>query len=344
MYLVTGAAGFVGRYVVEKLLAQGESVRLFDLRTPVWLDEGLLRPGSVEFVRGDVTYRPDVQRAMDGVQAVYHLAAQLLMANDDARMRQVNVEGTRLVLEEAWRTGVRRVVYTSTGMLYPPSNGNPTAETVVPQPSGAYGKSKAEAEGVCQFYREKGLPLSVLRPLFVLGPGRLGVMHLLFHRLKRGRPLYMVGEGLNRFHMIHVADLADACLLAMRSEHLGVFNIGAVEPQSVRTLFEGLRRHADTGSDLRAIPVSLVKWGIQGLSALKVAPIAPEQQAVAYQDRALDVTLAREILGFTPRYSDLETMILAYEWYKTIDGSVSDQPADWPDGGIFKYALIDRLF
>lgn len=344
MNLVTGAAGFVGRFVVEKLRAAGRPVRLFDLRTPAWLDESTLKPGALEFFRGDVTYRPDVARALDGVNRVYHLAAQLLMAGDDTRMHQVNVEGTRTVLEEAWKGGVEKVVYTSTGMLYPPSQGGPTREETRPDPAGAYGRTKVEAEAVCRSYQSRGLSLTILRPLFVLGPGRLGVMHLLFHRLKRGRPLYLVGRGDNRFHMIHGADLADACLLAMDSEVTGVFNVGAENPQSVRTLFEGLRTHAGTGSAIRPIPVALVRVGIQTLSALQIAPIAPEQQAVAYQDRVLDLTQAQQMLGFVPRHSDLDTLIEAYEWYKTVDSSVSDQPADWPDGGIFKYPLIDRLF
>jgi len=342
--LVTGATGFVGRYVVEKLRAAGRPVRLFDLRTPAWLDESTLKAGQLEFFRGDVTYRPDVARALAGVKQVYHLAAQLLMAVDDRRMHQVNVEGTRTVLDEAWKVGVEKVVYTSTGMLYPPSQGQPTREDTHPDPSGAYGRTKVEAEAVCRSYQSRGLPLTILRPLFVLGPGRLGVMHLLFHRLKRGRPLYLVGNGDNRFHMIHVSDLAEACLLAMDSDVTGVYNVGAANPQSVRTLFEGLRAHAGTGSAIRPIPVSLVRLGIQTLSSLHIAPIAPEQQAVAYQDRVLDITQAQELLGFVPRYSDLQTMIEAYEWYKTVDSTVSDQPADWPDGGIFKYRLVDRLF
>lgn len=345
MYLVTGAAGFIGQYVVKRLLAEGKPVRLFDLRFPTWLEPERLETGRLEFFRGDVTFAHEVRRAMAGVHTVLHLAAQMLLSGDDARMRFVNVEGTRTVLEAAMRARVDKVVYTSTGMLYGPGGQNaaPTLETDSPMPSGPYGKSKAEAEAVCQGFIAQGLELAILRPLMVVGPGRLGVLHLLFQRVQRGRPLYMVGNGQNRFHMIDVADLAEACVLATRSGARGAYNVGVDTPHTVRRQLEALRDHAGTHSAIRAIPVPMVRLGIAGLARLKLAPLAVEQQAVAWQDRVLDCSKARAELGWRPRSTDLEVFLATYDWYRQVESGVSDQPADWPDGGIFKWKIVDKL-
>lgn len=340
--LVTGASGFIGRYLVEALMARGEPVRLFDLRTPTWLSEAHLRVGKVEYVRGDVTYRPDLQRALQGVDTIYHLGALLLMAGDEARMKQVNVEGTRTLLTLAREAGVRKVVYTSTGMLYDQSRGRPTREDDPPRPSGPYGRSKREAEAACRAAIEQGMELAVLRPLFVMGPGRLGVMHLLFQRVRRGRPIYMVGDGSNRFHMIHAADVAQACILASRPGISGFFNIGAAEPHTVRELMQALKEHAGTDSELRPLPRKLVRLGIETLELLKLAPIAPEQQAVAWQERVLDCSRAHEELGFRPRFTDIQAWQETYDWYLSLSGR-TDHAADWPDGGILKFPLLDRL-
>lgn len=351
MILVTGASGFIGRVLVRQLLAEGHALRLFDLRTPEWLDVQALAPGRLEFVRGDVTYWPEVRQAMLGVHTVYHLAAQLLLAGDPRRLLAVNAGGTRIVLQEATRAGVQKLVYTSTGMLYPPSHGLPTREDTLPVPSGPYGASKLEAEAVIRSFMAGPVEVAVLRPLFVLGPGRLGVLHLLFSRLLRGRPLYLVGSGNNRFHMIGVEDLARACRAASRPGVRGFMNVGAEQPVSVREQFEALIAFAGTGSTLRPLPKSLVQLGIQTLSRLKLAPIADEQQRVASQDRVLDLTRAGEQLGFHPLQRDVDVLISAYEWYKTVaearsqglQGPPGEPSPDWPDGGIFKYAWIDRL-
>src|SRR5262249_26156598 len=109
--LVTGAAGFIGAHVVRALVDAGHEVRALHLPTD---DTRALAGVDVERVAGDVTDRECMRRAVDGRDWVFHLAAvYALWTRDPARMRRVNVEGTREVLDAAARAGVARVVYTS---------------------------------------------------------------------------------------------------------------------------------------------------------------------------------------------------------------------------------------
>jgi len=340
--LVTGGAGFVGRALVDALVRRGASVRIFDLRAPAWLEASAYVPGQLEFMRGDVTFRPEVARAMEGVETVFHLGAQLLLAGGGEAMRRINVEGTRTVLEAARHAGAAKVVYTSTGMLYA-VGGGPTREDDPTVPSGPYGQSKLEAEGVCHEFLAAGLDLAILRPLFVLGEGRLGLLHLLFDRVRRGRPIYLVGGGQNRFHMIGVADLAEACILASVPDRRGVFNVGVDAPSPVRVQMEALRDHAGSGSVIRPLPRALVQAATMVLGRMGLSPLEDEQRQVASQDRVLDTRRAKSELGFQPRFTDVAQLIAAYEWYLRARHMPRSYRSDWPDGGILSWKWIDRL-
>ncbi|MBM3465142.1 MAG: NAD-dependent epimerase/dehydratase family protein [Armatimonadetes bacterium] len=343
MYLVTGGSGFIGAALVRRLRAAGAAVRIMDLRPPADIPESEMQAGRLEYLRGDVTSSADVVRALRGVNCVFHLAAQMLLSLGGSEMHRVNVQGTQMVLEAARRAEVNKVVYVSTAMLCGSSPGRPTREDDPPAPSGPYAVSKIDAELVCREYLARGMEIAILRPLFVLGRGRLGLLHLLFDRVQRGRPLYLVGGGRNRFHMIGVDDLAEACVLASAAGHRGVFNVGVENPTPVRTQMEALRDHAGTATRIRPLPVWLVRAAVKVLSLLRLSPIQEEQQKVAWQDRVLDTTRARRELGWTHTRSDVELLLETYDWYQIAKTQPRDHASDWPDGGVLKWKWIDRF-
>ncbi len=343
MYLITGGCGFIGSAVVARLLAEGASIRILDLRTPRDHVDEALRAGRLEFIRGDLTYAPELERAMEGIDSVIHLGARLLLCGDLEDMRRVNIDGTRHVLEAARAAGVRRVVYTSTGMLYAHTPGRATREDDPARPSGPYGQSKLEAERVCRSFMDRGLEMVILRPLFVLGAGRLGVLHILFDRIRKGRPVYLVGGGTNRFHMIGVDDLASAILLAARDVPPGVYNVGVEHPTPVAAQMSALIAHVGSRSAIRPLPVSLVRFGIDLLAMLNLAPIEPEHQRVAFQDRVLDLTKAHRIMGWQAERGDVDLLIEAWQGYLKALEQPRTERADWPDGGILGEGWLGRF-
>jgi dihydroflavonol-4-reductase len=212
--LVTGATGFVGRAVVEALMAQGREVRVLARRPQHRALSGL----PVEMVRGDLTDPASLQRAVQGCSRLFHVAADYrLWVPDPATMYATNVEGTRALLQAALEAGVERVVYTSTvGTLGNPGDGTPgTEETPVSLADmvGHYKKSKFLAEQAALEYAGQGLPLVVVNPSTPVGawdvrPTPTGQMLVDF---LRGKMPAFLDSGLN---LIHVRDVAQGHLSA----------------------------------------------------------------------------------------------------------------------------------
>ncbi|MGI9509116.1 MAG: NAD-dependent epimerase/dehydratase family protein [Geminicoccaceae bacterium] len=170
--LVTGGSGFIGQHLVGELIAAGEDVRVLDLEPPARED------ANVTFIRGGVTDTRLVREAMEGVSHLYHAAALSDLWIADPRMfQEVNVVGTRIVLEAALKAGVERVVHTSSATVLidrrigrRPTTLDETFETGEKGLAGAYARSKWWAEKVATGFMDK-MPIVIVLPTLPLGPG-----------------------------------------------------------------------------------------------------------------------------------------------------------------------------
>jgi dihydroflavonol-4-reductase len=175
--LVTGAAGLIGHHVVRLLRERGDEVRALVLPS---VDRRNLRGLDLEVAIGDVTDPIAVERAMRGIEVVYHLAAvyALWTADHGAQMRRVNVEGTRIVLEEARRAGVRRVVHTSSIARFGGQGRGARATERSPFALGAtgsaYAQSKADAHELAVAAAQVGQDVVIVAPCAPIGPGDVG--------------------------------------------------------------------------------------------------------------------------------------------------------------------------
>lgn len=209
--LVTGATGFIGWHVARRLLARGETVR------------ALVRPGSkvreleVEVVTGDLRDRESLDRAAAGCGVVFHVAADYrLWAKDPGELYRSNVEGTRNMLEAARKAAVDRVVYTSTvGCIGIPGDrpGSEEVEVHLEEMTGAYKRSKFQAEQVALQFADSRLPVVVVNPTAPIGghdfkPTPTG--KIVVDYLKGAMPAF-VDTGLN---LVDVEDTAEGHLLA----------------------------------------------------------------------------------------------------------------------------------
>lgn len=169
---VTGATGFIGRHLVQRLVHEGNQVRCLARRTS---DTSFLEKQGVEIVYGDVNHRESMLVGMAGCDTLYHLANLYSMwEKDPGRFYDVNVNGTRTVLECAVDTGVKRAVYLSTVAVFGKPQDRPFTEqsSYGPVQFSQYARTKALAEKVAwEMFRMNGLPLVVLYPAIVLGAG-----------------------------------------------------------------------------------------------------------------------------------------------------------------------------
>jgi len=308
--LVTGAAGFLGQALVRALLARGGRVRAFDLRPADLLGEGL------EWVSGDVRDAEAVRRACEGMEVVYHLAALIPQRKADAAtMRAVNVGGTQNVLSGALAEGVRRVVYLSSAEVYGIPAEVPCRETTPLNPLGEYGHNKVAAEALCRAALARGLETVILRPPTIVGPG-LGEPFLvgLLDALRRGRPVTLLGKGENRFHFVHVQDVVSACLIA--AEHPAAvgeaFNLASTAAMPIREMVECAIERTGSSARVRPLPVWLARLVVSVLHPLGKAPLEPEHLAIAVADYVFDTTKARQMLGWSPRWDNLDAVLDGY--------------------------------
>jgi dihydroflavonol-4-reductase len=250
--LVTGGTGFVGRAVVEELLAAGREVRVL-ARNP---EHPALAGLAVEVAKGDLRDPDSLSRALTDCTRLFHVAADYrLWVPDPATMYAINVEGTRAVLAAARSQGLERVVYTSTvGALGNPGDGTPGAEdtpVTLENMVGHYKRSKFMAEQVAMDFARQGLPLVVVNPSTPVGPWDFrptptGQMIVDF--LKRRMPAYLE-TGLN---LIHVRDVARGHLLAEAEGQIGEKYILGNDNLSLSQIFHLL-------ADLTGLPAPRVK-------------------------------------------------------------------------------------
>lgn len=236
--LLTGANGFVGGAILRLLLSRGEKVRVLVRRGS---DLRSLSGHSAETVYGDLRDRGTVRDALKGCARVYHVAALYsLWLPDPKEIYAVNVGGTATVLEEAWRAGVERIVYTSTvGALGLPQDGRPADERTPVDPKtlcGDYKKSKYLAEQQALRLVREGAPVVIVNPSTPVGPGDIKPTptgQMVVDYLK-GKMWAYLDTGLN---LIDVQDVAEGHLLAMAHGKVGEKYILGHENMTLRQFF-----------------------------------------------------------------------------------------------------------
>ncbi|MBC2596096.1 NAD-dependent epimerase/dehydratase family protein [Ruficoccus amylovorans] len=210
--LVTGGGGFLGRHVVERLLARGLEVRVLGRSAQPELEKR-----GVEIVRGDIADATAVDRAVAGTEAVFHVAAKAGVWGPREEYFSANVLGTRHVLAACVRHGVGRLVYTSTPSVVFTGEAFSGADESLPYGKNwlcPYPETKAQAEReVLAASGHDGLLTCALRPHLIWGVGDPHIVPRLVDRARRGR-LRIVGDGTNRVDITHVKNAALAHELA----------------------------------------------------------------------------------------------------------------------------------
>jgi dihydroflavonol-4-reductase len=254
--LLTGATGFIGSHVCRLLVERGDEV-IATIR-PTSRTEGLDRLG-VEQVRADICDRRAIRRAMRGVERVFHVAGTTRLSIARERAFAVNVEGTRIVLEEALRAEVQRAVLTSSFAAIGPAAPGATADESNVWDAGRYGiayvDSKHEAEVTAMRMVARGLPLVIVNPALVMGPGDHGRSSTTLVRrfMRRQIPAYVDGT----LNIVGVEDVARGHLLADERGNVGERYILGNRNFTFDRLFADLGRLSGVEPPALKLPLSL---------------------------------------------------------------------------------------
>ncbi len=249
-YLVTGGAGFIGSHLSKYLLERGHSVCVLDNLSTGSMDRLKDTMDSIEFIMGDIKNRDDLKIAMRACDGVFHQAA-LVAVQESYLMQQeyhdVNVTGTKNILEIAREYGIR-VVYASSSSVYGTPQSVPIREDAPHAPENPYGKTKSDCEVISQTHMgDDGAGVMGLRYFNVYGRGQTGayagVITQFMRRLKSGLGPIINGDGLQTRDFVNVMDVAEANLGAMTStRHDGFFNIGTGNSVTINKLADIMTR------------------------------------------------------------------------------------------------------
>jgi len=251
-YLVTGAAGFIGSHLCERLLAAGADVvgvDRFASYYPREDKEANLKPSmslkNFEFREMDLS-RCSLEELLSGVEGVFHLAAQAGVRASWGQSFEVylndNVLATQRLLEALRGRSSLRLVFASSSSVYGDSAEGPTSEETTPRPISPYGVSKLAGEHLCALYQKNyGVPAVVLRYFTVYGPRQRPDMA--FHRFLaaglRGEPITLYGDGEQSRDFTFVADAVEGTLAAMeKGEPGGIYNIGGGQRATVNEVID----------------------------------------------------------------------------------------------------------
>ena len=207
--LITGGTGFIGSRLALRCVERGQHVRIFgqENNEAETFNKNLLTAKGVEFVSASVIDKNKVVESLDGIDIVYHLAAAQHEANvADQVFWDVNVTGTRYVLEGSVDAGVKQVVHGSTIGVYGAGMEGLLSERSPVQPDNIYGRTKLEGEKVVLTFKDK-IPVVIARISETYGPGDRRLLKL-FKAIKRNM-FFVIGKGTNKHHLIYIDDLVD---------------------------------------------------------------------------------------------------------------------------------------
>jgi dihydroflavonol-4-reductase len=314
--LITGGLGFLGSHLAARFSASGEAVRL--LARPERRAE--VQESPHEIVWGDIRDPEAVERAVRGASVVVHTVSNFRKGgSDEKEAYAVNVEGTRNVLAACRKAGVEQLIHCSTIGVHGSVLKIPADEETPFNPLDLYQETKLAAEQeVWREHRESGLPVTVIRPISMFGPGDRRMLK--FFRLVQKR--LMVGDGRALFQPAYIDDVVDGFQLALRNPRaLGeAFIVGGEEYVPLRDLFHLAALELGVPPPRFRVPLAPVLW-MAGCCErlfvpLKIEPPLHRRRVSFFQNnRAFSIRKAKEVLGLRPRHLR-ESLRATIGWYR----------------------------
>lgn len=319
--LVTGGKGFLGSHIVTQLAARGDRVRVFarpSTKTPF-----LLEKTNYEFIPGDIRDSDAVEQAVRGVDYIIHVVSNFRKGGSDKQEAYaVNVEGTENVLKAAQKHGVQHLIHCSTIGVHGTVLEIPATETTPFNPTDLYQETKLIGEQrVWAFHRETGLPVTVVRPISLFGPGDTRMLKL-FRLIQKGR-FVIVGDGEVLFHPTYIDDVVRGFLLCLNNpKAIGeAFIIGGEGYLSLNELCQLIAKELEVKPPRLRLPMApilaMATFCERICEPLGLEPPLHRRRVSFFQNnRAFSIEKVKQTLGFEPQMSLTEAIQKTIYWYQ----------------------------
>ena len=283
--LITGGAGFIGSHIVE-FFQRNATVRVLDnLRSGF---ERNLNGLECEFICGSILDRELVRQSVQDADYIFHLAALVSVPESvlkPAECAEINSQGTRVVLEEAARAKVKKLIFSSSAAIYGDNPAVPKVETMPPEPKSPYAATKLEGEFLCKEFSDEGrLQTVCLRYFNVFGPRQnprsqyaAAIPIFIQHALKN-EPLVVFGDGAQTRDFIYVRDIVAAnVFFATQSPATGVFNVACGQRITIDKLASTICRLTSSKSEITHAPERAgdVKHSVASIEKIRAAGFVP---------------------------------------------------------------------
>jgi nucleoside-diphosphate-sugar epimerase len=317
--LVTGASGFLGGHLVDDLLARGQTVRAL-VRRPE--QAGALQQRGVETILGDVRSASDVARAVGGAAVVHHCAAAVGPHFSRREIYDTNLTGVQNVLEAVRAAGRGRVVLVSSVNVLGTRNLDPaTEETPCRRSHDPAADVKIQAEQLAWDHAGRGVDVTVIRPGFIYGPGDPHNVPKLCRAIQRGKFAF-IGSRDNSVPIVHVSDVVQAMRLAAETPLARgrAYLVTDGARTTIGELADYLAELLGCPAPAKVLPYALPWLGCVLFDVLRpvwrgAAPITRASLRFVGTSRFVDITRARQELGFQPQVSYRSGMAAAVRWY-----------------------------
>ncbi len=305
--LVTGATGFIGKHLVERLKKENYRIYYLIRKKSVGRIKELC---DLNIISGDITDKKSLRKNFKSFDVVFHLAGAFgkLMRRED--YFKVNVLGVKNILEVSAEKNVGKFIHYSACGVYGCSE-KVIDESFPYNPTNAYEESKAEGEKIAISFMNK-LPIVILQPAVVFGPGDNYNIFKLFKGIKEGKFVF-IGNGENKLHFVYIKNLIDASILALKNKKaIGErFLIADEKPIKVKELVEVIANELNVKTPKLKIPKEialLIAFMIELKSKLLKDNPLITRDGVKFlsSNHEYNISKAKRILGYRPKYTTVE--------------------------------------
>ncbi len=319
---VTGACGFVGSHMVDLLTSKGFHVIAIDINPC----NNFLNKENITFIKADITNKATLNNAFKDCSYVFHIAALFDYSAKWENLYKVNVIGTLNICDTALNCDVERLIVWSSGSIYGIPKETPVREDAPIAPLNSYERSKAEQEKIAmQFYKDHGLPITVIRPAAIYGPrSKYGIALVLF-MLAKGKIPAIPGPGKYRPALVHVEDVVSAAyFLVKRPTAVGeVYNISDDGKYTIEELLFTAANRLGVKLHKFHIPITVLNmyaWFSGVWSKIRKQKRTITKELIRYltYDSIMDNTKLKNE-GYALKYPDtIEGINQTINWYKKV--------------------------
>ncbi len=317
MVLVTGCNSLIGQTLIKRLITDRYQVKTIDM----WKDAKL--PDEVTFLQGNLLDTDFIDEAMSDVDIIFHL-----MDVEDASyygrrfMKKINIKSTENLLRAAAENNIKHFIFLSSGKVYGNPDVMPIKEDDPCKPNTAYGKDKVKAEKLCRKFAEDGLPVTIIRPTIITGPGVDDAMILiiLYMAMAMGdsNRLYIAGDGDSRYQLVHPDDVVEALLSIVHNPiSIGkVYNIGSDNVPTQLEQVVKVKEIAQLDCQIKHITPSFTRILSILLKPLHIHYLRKDHVQFILSNFVLDCNKIKEELQWIPKKDNIEIWVETLNWYR----------------------------